>query len=166
MVFDLENLGCLNDLGGTTQERLRGLWLELKLACKKQGRQQPSNRGFSKNILRRKPGEYPEMASYWKAAHVKAVCYFVAQRTIELHVPGDDHSNVRTTCAWAWLQMNRLVDSSGRWFTDTQRLEFHDAGMLYLQTWQKLAEEASSNDEKLFRIRPKHHYLHHQIQAA
>ena len=35
MIFDLEKLGSLNYLGGTTQERLRGLWLELKLACKK-----------------------------------------------------------------------------------------------------------------------------------
>ena len=50
MIFDLEMNGCLDYLGDTTRERLQGLGLGLKLLCKKQGRQPPSRRGFSKKL--------------------------------------------------------------------------------------------------------------------
>ncbi len=43
--------------------------------------------------------------------------------------------------------------------TEAEAEEAASLGKLYLKCWQSLAEEAAKKKRRMWRIRPKHHYL-------
>jgi hypothetical protein len=106
---------------------------------------------------------YPELSSTFKAASVKTVCLYLAKKVLDLHVPGDNHSKIRSTCAWAYADWLHTLDLSDRIFLPTQRDRASRSGRLFLVTYQTLAEESIAERTWLYKVRPKHHDYDHVV---
>ena len=83
---------------------LRGLWQECLEWCDANNIQRPRG-GFSLASLghRERPQKYPVFATYIKGAHTKTILKFLCSKVLQLHVGGDDYSELRSTCAWFFL---------------------------------------------------------------
>ena len=52
---------------------------------------------------------------------MKTVCLYMAKKALDFHVPDDNHSKIRSTCAWEYANWLHTLDVSDRIFLPEQR---------------------------------------------
>ena len=105
---------------------------------------------------------YPDLSSKFKAAHVKHMVHFMSDLTARF-ASTSFNGHLRATLFWALSKFITVLDVAGRWLTDQQIAEAQHAGMLFLKCYGKLAERALARGVKLWKCKPKLHYMHHHI---
>ena len=128
------------------------------------------NRGMSappgmftlRSLNREHTTTYPELSSKFKAAHVKNMIHYMAELTHRL-VGTSFRSQTRATLFWALSRFVHVLDTAGRWLTEREISEAQEAGFLFLACYGKLAQLALARDEKLWKLKPKLHYLAHHF---
>jgi hypothetical protein len=163
LLIDLLDTGRLGP--GTHDALLEELFMDMCDWSKQQGYSMPRGTVFSLSTLGRGTSRkvYPELSSTFKAASVKTVCIYMARKVLDVHVPGDNHSKVRSTCAWAYSDYLHTLDVGDRLLSPVQRDRAASSGRLFLLSYQTLAEEAIARRTFLYKVRPKHHDYDHVI---
>jgi hypothetical protein len=105
--------------------------------------------------------QFPELSSQYKGMAVKAITYWLAEKTLERCRPGNQHDAVRATCLVAITRFLRILDAGGVFLEEGEICEAERMGQLYLTSYQWLAVETDKLDLKMWYIRPKHHYFLH-----
>ena len=144
------------------EHALRILWLDFKKWCKDMGYGSVSGTTWTLVTLgRTKQTSHPELSSKFKAAVIKLMIPYVAERSAML-----DRSNTR--CAEARRINSRsladfmgTLDKASFWLTDSEAESCIAHGTRFLETWQFLSHDAARNQEHRWHIRPKHHYYEH-----
>lgn len=105
---------------------------------------------------------FPELASVYKAAMVKALLYWTASFLTEFMNP-TPMSRLRAYTAYALAQFQFLQDTHGPWLDDDAANEMYEKGREFLVFYQALAKMARAHQpgRKLFKIVPKFHSLLH-----
>ena len=62
---------------------------------------------------------------------------------------------------WAIDHVLRLLQGAGMFLQEQEQLEKEVLGEIFIKTYVKLAGDALRNGDRLFRVRPKLHLLHH-----
>ena len=70
------------------------------------------------------------------------------------------------TCAWSLARAIELADHSGVIFSRRDALEYHNCIMLHLRSTQWLAGFYWAEQVRIYKFRPKHHYLWHLATEA
>jgi hypothetical protein len=73
----------------------------------------------------------------------------------------DEHVQRRAVCAWGMAAMIFIMDSSPRFMSPGQVLDFTNAWQAFAVTYQALAAEAQRQHRCLYKFRPKLHDLCH-----
>ena len=150
---------------GDPDAALENMFMDMCAWAKSQGYKMPRGSVFSMSSLGRATSKsvYPELSSTFKAASVKTVCLYMAKKALDLHVPDDNHSKIRSTCAWAYANWLHTLDVSDRIFLPEQRDRAAMSARLFLLSYQALAEESISLNSCLYKVRPKHHDFDHNV---
>lgn len=69
----------------------------------------------------------------------------------------------QAVCAWCLHQFGCVLDASPLWLTESTARQIDAVGMLYLQTYMKLAEKALAESRPRYRLRPKAHAFHCEV---
>ena len=64
---------------------------------------------------------------------------------------------------WAIDRVLRLLQGAGMFLQEQEQLEKEVLGELFIKTYVKLAGDALRNGDRLFRVRPKLHMMHHLV---
>jgi hypothetical protein len=120
---------------------------------------------FSKSSLGIHNNDYPEMASWFKAIHIKILCMWLADQCQIFH-DGSEHADVRAVCAWSLARYTRVLDNADVILTEQESRSALKNGMRYLQTYQWLACRAHRDQLKLYRTRPKMHGFWHILEGC
>lgn len=75
--------------------------------------------------------------------------------------PKDELLQMLATCNWALARAIELSDNAGVLFNEDDACEYHGCILLHLQTTQWLAGYFWAQRIRIFKLRPKHHYLWH-----
>jgi hypothetical protein len=105
--------------------------------------------------------QFPELGSQYKGMAVKAITYWLAEKTQAQCRPHNVHDAVRTTCLVAITGFLRILDTAGFFLEEDEIREAERLGQLFLTSYQWLAVETDGRGENLWFIRPKHHYFLH-----
>ena len=105
---------------------------------------------------------FPELASVYKAAMVKALMYWTASFLTEFMQP-TEMSRLRAYAAYALARFQFLQDTNGPWLDDERANEMYEKGREFLVFYQALGKMARAHrpGRKLFKIVPKFHCLLH-----
>lgn len=76
---------------------------------------------------------------------------------------GISELSFQAVCAWSLHQFGSLLDHSPLWLSDSLAQQVEQIGMLYLQTYMKLAETAMAQSLPRYRLRPKAHAFHCEV---
>ena len=104
-------------------------------------------------------GGYPCMSSFVKAATIKVILAFLADKT--WNDSSSEEARVRSTCVWAVANFLHILDTSEFWLTSAQAHEAAHSARTFLLLYQKLAVSALESGLCLYKVRPKHHYFEH-----
>ena len=136
--------------------------------CKQRGLSKPWGASFTLSSIGVSDGkvEYPELSSRFKASAVTTIMRWIAHKSFSCEPLDNDASRVRRSNAWAFGELQFIVDMADWKLTrdEIRRLDY--ASNLYLLSWQWLANNGIAKTIKLERIRPKHHYFCHLIQRT
>ena len=148
---------------------LRGLWDDLCGFCKEKGFAKPWGATFTLSSLgigdKNNP-EYPELGSAFKATAVTTIMRWIARKSSEIDVANTDHSKARQVNAWAMAELQFVLDIGG-WLLNPREIKRAKyATNMYLMTWQFLANKAVQDNERLWKIRPKHYYFCHLMDRC
>lgn len=140
------------------------LSLEFQRYCK-QRRISCSAQKFDPTSLNRHyMTDMPVLSSKFKASHTKIILGFCAHISCKLYPRRPDwRSQLRCTCMWALAKFIHVLDRSGPWLTDREALEAWEAGQLYLDCHQHLADMALKAGQMFWKVRPKTHYMCHHV---
>jgi hypothetical protein len=105
---------------------------------------------------------YPHMHSRVKAAHVRVMIPFIAEKVLELHPPTFEGKLVGTMI-WALADFCQCLDRAGKWLSDDETKRALSSGTLYLTSYQALAAANLIRRRCNYKVRPKLHYFAHQI---
>ena len=100
--------------------------------------------------------------SQYKPAHCKTTLAFLAHFVAESRLTGDGAT--LTVMLWGLAQLLRILDEAGLWLTEEQTREAIAAGRTFLKAYQALSAQAQARNEANWKIRPKCHYVAHQIE--
>lgn len=110
-----------------------------------------------------KTTEYPEMGSCFKAAFMKAACWFFTKMAIQLanaH-PHDEILRLTAVCLWNLHSALCLLDESDILLCEDDAKDFSNHVEIHLIAWQHLAAICQDQSLRLFKLRPKHHSCDH-----
>ena len=101
---------------------------------------------------------YAELGSVFKASHTKAMLFFIcskmiAKQTEILHGP------LVAFTVWSLAKATYIFDNAGLIMDAGEASEASNLLQLHLRAWQHLSH--LYKDERIFYLRPKHHYLAH-----
>jgi hypothetical protein len=162
VIQDMLKAGQLEGVGDLA---LRALWAEGRKWCKCEGYHMFSGHAFSKNNLNIVPGRYPEMASSYKAATVKQVLLFLADKTTKISDanPRCEESLNRAACLHYWASWHYVLDHGGSILSVEDSKTAQRVGRLFLLSYQKLSDAAIARRRLAYKIRTKHHTMDHQV---
>ena len=80
-------------------------------------------------------------------------------------LPHTDRYPDFTTLLWSANHSLGVLSKAGRWLTTLERDNVRAAGRVFMQTYMRLAGDASAQGSFLFRVRPKTHLLHHLFRS-
>ena len=173
------HLGCGRDVAGSTiwelytegvwgaldaTKALKQCWLECKAYCSQNDIGWPP-RVFTVNMLGKSEAKnFACLESVVKAAHVKIIVRFLADFTYHRTTSAcGEHAKVRATMLWALSDFLHTLDTSPQFMS----LEQVERAARSAQTWQScyqwLSAEALANAAPLWKMRPKAHYIAHQL---
>ena len=137
------------------------LSIECRLWCERNNLKVPP--GFTvKSLNRDTKTMFPALATYYKAASVKILIGFCSYISTKL-CDGSWRSKVRSTCLWGLSDFIYKLDCAGPWLTAEEAKGCYDSGYLFLDSMQELANIAGDNNEFLWKVRPKTHYMCHHF---
>ena len=152
--------------GDTDERQIEGLAAEFRLWCRAHGIKHPrgmfSYATLGLDVRRR---SYPAMHSKVKAAHVRIMIRFVAEKACELCTAAACTPEARQTATmiWALAAFFEVLDESGRWLTHSQQQKALRCGHLYQVCYQQLAAANLQRHRLNYKIRPKQHYFACQL---
>ena len=147
---------------GDPDDLLGDLSLKLSLWCKRNKISKVRHKLSLRAIGRPDRNTYPELASYFKAVNTKVLCMFLAEEAEHLD-GGSERDNHRTACMWSLAEFTHVLDHAERFLTDEEIARAQRAGKLYLLSYAWLAKHAEEQNEYLWKLRPKMHYIWHTI---
>ena len=109
--------------------------------------------------------DFPEFSSTFKAAHVKVLLHYVADKTYQL-CTGSERSRLRTINAWGVADYLHVNDEGRRWLTDEETRRAYYALNAHNLSYQKLAVLAKRANQMLWKERPKRHYMDHTVHIG
>ena len=135
---------------------------DLRKWCKDHKIRCPPIRFNNVTLCRSKKTEYPTLPSYVKASHVKVLLSWMADFCMR-HGGTDIRSQLRRTLFYGVAAFIWILDHAGEWLKDDEAVAQYEMGYLFLESLQALSANAQSTHERIWKIRPKHHYLCHTI---
>ena len=160
LIFDMASEGLLGP--GPLESQLKRLSCQLHAWCWKH-RVSISFKSFTKASLGRPNNEktvFPEMASYFKASHLKIIARFLAE-VARRRCTGSLRSKVRVVCIWGLTEAHHIMDSCGVLLIRPEARRLRGAIYVWLRTYSYLHCRSQIEGTFLYYIRPKHHYCEH-----
>lgn len=131
--------------------------------CKRLGVQSDGINWFAPTSLGRwVKSMLPELNSKVKAARVKPIVMFLQHVSLQMPVL---HTwvPVANQCIFGAARFLEILDCAGMWLTHGERARAVRAGRAMLVSYQWLAKKACRLRLRLWHLRPKHHYVDHQL---
>ncbi len=115
---------------------------------------------LTKSNLNWKSNEYPE-------AHCKGYdCYVILKWLISGPLTSEHAAQIPddiSTALWAADSLMSVLMNGDRFLTADELLHKQVIGLVFVRTYVQLASAALSNRERLWKMRPKFHLLHHMV---
>ena len=111
---------------------------------------------------------YPVLQKTVKGLPCKVLCKFLCERTVQLVDEGKDirpDAQARRATASAFRTYVEILAGAGMFLTPEEARLARLAGEEFLTMYQALACQALPAGELLWRLRPKWHYLCHQVAS-
>ena len=102
------------------------------------------------------------MHSRVKAAHVRIMIRFVAEKTIDI-CDVSDEGRIAGTLLWSLASFFDTLDCSSTWMTEDQTRRALRLGALYQLSYQELASRNLQRGRLNYKLRPKQHYFACQL---
>ena len=115
---------------------------------------------FAWDSLRKSSAEFPEIPSYVKAAQMKWLCYFIAEKS-RTSCTGTWPSKMRSVCLWAYCRCTYLMEISGVHFSPRRAAIWAKCMQLHLVSYQWLSRDAHDKGLYLWHLKPKAHVMDH-----
>ncbi|CAK9058813.1 unnamed protein product [Durusdinium trenchii] len=110
---------------------------------------------------------FPELGSAWKAANVKLVLWFIAEKAVEFaKATGARVLEAGACCAWSLVSAIHVMEQSDLIMTTSEASNFYELITAHLLHWQGIREECASLNLQRWRLRPKHHALEETALAV
>lgn len=148
---------------GTVSERLRQFSEDLRAQC----RQEKIRVGFKRFTLANtgldKASHFPELGSIFKAAFLKSALWFFAKKAIDIaeQYPHDDLLKPIATCHWHLYAAIYALDHADLVLDACDAQEVGQNFEIHLVSWQHIASQCEMKGLRLYKLRPKHHYMDH-----
>ena len=149
--------------GNTWEQAVATLGIEFRIWCKAH-RIKHAGGIFTLGALGlAKLSEYPKIHSRVKAAHVRILVSFIAEKANDVD-RADEHGRLRTCLIWALADFFYTLDHAKRWLDDDQARCAFSSAYLYLHCYQKLASDSLADRIFNYKVRPNHHYFCHLVE--
>ena len=140
LLFDLCRFGYAGR--GCLADQLLALWTDYRQFCA--SNKIPYNkRKFSVKTLGLKSGQFPEMNSRTKAAHVRPIIAYLAHKTravlAERDAEKDPLGETRAWCAFGLADILCLLTEAGVFLTPEQVTRAQTSGRIFLFAWHTMA---------------------------
>ena len=167
------NLGVLRDLLGSIIKilcRRRGIYSGNRIAKRlaqftrelrafvREHKMQLSIRRIKQPNLDWKSDACPTLKA--KAADCTVILQFCAGKLQTLNLPA---YGGLAACTWSAQVFSGCLMNGGLFLTPGERNTALSTGRLFLSSYLRLCNEALENEELLFKMRPKYHYLEHLL---
>ena len=102
--------------------------------------------------------QFAELGGMWKAAQVKGLLYYFAckMQRVAHEVP---EGQLVAVCAWSLVRTINIFDGGSLILSGQDARRASELLYMHLKSWQLLALRLETL--RVFRLRPKHHYLQH-----
>ena len=138
-------------------EQLRSLSHEMYQTCAQAGLRLRRRQLTVANLGLDKP-QFAELGAMWKAAQVKGLLYFFAVKMRQVARKVQE-GQVVAVCMWSLVRAINIFDGGSLFLSAEDAQKACELIYIHLQSWQLLALRLENL--RIFRIRPKHHYLQH-----
>jgi len=148
----------------TMDDTLRLIYADFCSWCKGNGLKQARRRFTLKLLGKDRESErvYPSIGTQVKAASMKTILAFLNYKLTNI-AANTEYERIRATTAWALCDFLHICDLSDMWMTSDQADRACHAGFVFLRGYAWLADSNMRSNITLYKIRPKHHYFHHQV---
>ena len=144
--------------------RLKALWLLLRDWCKIQGTPFKGPVFTLTSLGRTTKKMFPKLDSQIKAAHTKALIYYLGELCcdkVRLAPDPSPHSELRAACVHLLCRALKIWDAAGPLLSSEEAQESSKCLMEHLKMYQCLAQESMQANVVNWKMRPKCHYLGH-----
>jgi len=167
---------CMYDLckqgyfgGGSLDVQLKRMFRRYKCWCKKH-KLAYTRKMFSPRLIGVNPlspnAKFPECTKRIKAAYMKTLIHylaFVTKNVLTYQKEADIDAPLRATMCWGLANTCYIFDHANLILSPQEITEATESGRAFLLGYVKLAELNQQRDCKMYNVRPKLHYVAHQI---
>ena len=144
----------------TISLRLSKIYHEVKKFAKEHGKQISIKR-LKKSTLNWSAG-YPELRA---SAYDSGVFLAWLVGRFEQNPPRGTYAGL-LGCVWTAHHLSELMMTCDVFWTDQEREQVYLMGTCFMRAYSRLAFLAHSRSDKLFKLRPKWHYIQHLVDDA
>jgi hypothetical protein len=167
LIYDLCRFAHVE--GATLEAQLVSVWQDFRKWCREH-KVKYSRRKLTPRIIGKgKDGEFPEMNSRTKAAHIKPLVHYLAfrwRRVVRESPAATQEDKLRAWCVYGLADTLYIFDSAGVLLSRQQGDRVHRSGRTMLLCWQALACSAIDKNECNYKLRPKSHYVDHVLDQV
>ena len=148
---------------GSEEECYQRLTAMFRAWCATRGIK-PVRGWFNKASLGITNNEFPELASWFKAVHIKIIVMWLADQAQVFTRQGSEHDDFRCVCLWSLAEYSRVLDRAAEhsvMLSSSAKRKALNAGFQFLRSYQWLACNARAHNCKLYFVRPKLHAFWH-----
>jgi len=117
-------------------------------------------RKLTKANLNWKSGEYPEV--HCKGFDLYVLVKWLVHGVLESPQAHQIPDDVRTIL-WASDSLFSMLMNAGQFLLPNEVLHKEVLGMIWIRTYIRLASQALANKQRLWKMRPKYHLMHHMV---